>query len=370
MPAVFARDTICRLVAVCMHDEADWDRPASDREWLDLVRAASFHGVRPLLWAGIEDEDPPRDARAQLTTFARYNRFVAGLLQEQERRVTEALDATGVRYRLLKGSTVVTRCYATPAARETGDIDLLIAAGSLDRVDRALRDVGYIPWMMPEAAFGRSKELLYRIREKDPCPVWVDVHQRLFSAVTDDPLTAALLAGEQEPEASFVHVAGHAAAHRLARLKHLVDLHSLARQPDGLRWDRVRALVEGTALAPGIDLGLRWLEELAPGTATEYVRYEPLLSRPARGMRRLLAGADVWDHLAAGPTLRGFRGIAVGMLMVRGLAPRLRQLRRSLLPDRVELRQSHGHDATEPVARIWLRRVAGKLAERLGQEAR
>lgn len=364
MASTFSPDSIRRLVAICVGDAGGWTRPASESDWTELVRAASFHGVRPLLWGGLEERKValPRKIRAPLAGFTAYNRYVSRILCDREEQLADSLAKAGLRHRLLKGPRTATAHYGVAGLREAGDLDLLIAPETLEGVDRALRGLGYVPWMLDEPSFGRSKEILYRSGSAEPFPVWVDVHQRLFSAAVDDPLTRVMLYEEPTPESTLVYTAAHAAAHRLARLKHLVDVHRILESGARLDWSRVRELARKTVFSRGIELAFRRVDEISPGSAHEWTTSgPPMLPRTGRMAVSLLTGSDVVSSLARGPRLRGVRGVAVTAILLQGMAARARQLRRAVSPDMVEIRQAYARTATESPLRVWWRRVTSRL---------
>lgn len=351
-----------RLVSLCLDLETE-AAPSSRSDWNELVAAAAFHGVRPLLWKRVHDLDLPRAARTELAAFVAYNRFVIDALTREEERLRDELRAARIDHCLIKGTTFARRFYETAADREIGDIDLLISPGSLERTDRILAEIGYRAWMLPRARFGKSKEILYRNRTPDPCVIWVDLHQRLFSAVHEGELEARLLAtsGSPDPAAELAYLAGHAAAHRLARLKYFVDLQRISVGLGVEERSRVSELVGGSPLGPGMSLALDRLE----GLTSEATGRDPAEAAKPGSVRRWLfermAGEDAIDHLARGPKLSGIRGLALGCLMVRGLGPRLRQLGRALHPDALELRQAYARSSTEPLVWVRLRRLTARF---------
>lgn len=107
----------------------------------EIVSAAMYHGVLPLLWTAvgrIETADALRSAvhDPYLSLVAR--RLKLGHLAKL---VDEALTSARVRYAIYKGPAVA-RHYPSPTMRAYSDIDVLINRRDVGRADAALRAAG------------------------------------------------------------------------------------------------------------------------------------------------------------------------------------------------------------------------------------
>src|SRR4051794_11293874 len=108
----------------------------------EVVAAASYHAVLPLLWHAM---DRQTEVPAALRTTARdeFLTLVARALRLRHLVdvADSALTGAGVAYAIYKGPAVA-RHYPAAELRAFADVDLLLARSDLDRADAALRDAG------------------------------------------------------------------------------------------------------------------------------------------------------------------------------------------------------------------------------------
>ncbi len=148
-------------------------------------------------------------------------------LEEELRRIIEALDASGIRYAIAGG--VAVSIYTTPRATE--DIDLVISAADLDRALPALGTLGFQRGGPPMAvAQGRIRiQRLTKIAGSDLLP--------LDLLLADSPQLEEVLRARQQLDWAgkrlwIVSVEGLRALKRLrASPQDLADLEALG--PEG-----------------------------------------------------------------------------------------------------------------------------------------
>lgn len=222
--------------------------------WDSLLSLAEHHGVQPILarcLMSFEDEVPPQ---ALITLKQRYqtNLHKALLLSGEFVRVADSLSQAGIDFIPYKGLALAETVYGDIALRQAGDIDLLIHATDLKRVQEAMGKIGYVPHVTfsedEEAAYIKSGyecafdgaagrnllEVQWKI-EPHFYAVDVDLEELFCRAQTVRVMgwdTKSLSA-----EDLFVVLGLHAAKHVWGRLIWLCDLERVSRLP--LNWKRI-----------------------------------------------------------------------------------------------------------------------------------
>jgi hypothetical protein len=282
----------------------------------EVVSAASYHGVLPLLWTSIENSSAPaplRDAarEAYLPLVARGLR-----LQHLLAVVDDALTAADIRYAVYKGPATG-RHYPAPELRAFSDIDLLIARPDVERVDAALYDAklsgGWVgvPDDYAETGyylngFGALDLHWHVMRE----PVVRNAFALDTSAMLDRAVRHAHADGTAlmlDPVDELIAVATHACFDGAYRLGWMVDVAQLLRDGSLDRDELRRRCAEtrtGLAVQVILDRTCRALG----------VSDEPVLARGA--WRAVLNGVA-----AARPVQRTFRQAGRGGLVFRATRP-------------------------------------------------
>ncbi|MDB4946860.1 MAG: hypothetical protein JWP97_6394 [Labilithrix sp.] len=151
------------------------------------------------------------------------------------RRIDAALFEARIDAVVLKGPLFAERFYASPAARATSDIDLLVAERELDLATTALRAAGYMASADPHEAWWRAEHHHIHLESPDGLPLELHFHAyRGFGGILrSEPLIARGVVASRPPmsalrvltaEDELVYLAVHAAAHRFVRLGWLYDL--------------------------------------------------------------------------------------------------------------------------------------------------
>ena len=296
-PVAVLRDT--RLESVDVADE--------------VVSAAAYHAVLPLLWAAVEHSDVPDVLRTAAHDF--YLPLVARDLRLANLvRVTDgALTSADIGYAVYKGPAVA-RFYPRPELRMFGDLDVLVARRDLARIDDALHDAGLhggwtaVPDDYAETNYvlGSSGALDLHWHVMREAPV-----RNAFALDTGAMLARAGHVSMYDtsvrcldPVDQLLAAATHACFDGAYRLGWLVDVAQLLRSSD-VSWDDVaaRAAATGTGLPVQamVDRAVRTLGIASPGA--------PL----ARGAwRAALAGVA-----SARPVERTFRQAGRGGVVYR-----------------------------------------------------
>jgi len=179
---------------------------------------------------------------------------------------TEILDRfneAGIESRVLKGLATGDLDYHHRLQRHTGDVDLAVRPGDLDRAVALLRKAGFRDHPNPF-----SEHLLYGWTLDAPNGVEVDLHTRLSRR---SPLGDQLFRSPGEaltslpghgldPAQRIVHAAGHflIAPPGTRRMSGLIDVTRLHRRPD-LHLDDAREFAASLGIESLVGAGL-WLE--------------------------------------------------------------------------------------------------------------
>lgn len=227
----------------------------------------------------------------------------------------------------LKGLHLAHRLYPSPGLRDMGDIDLLVRPDSLDRADRVLRRLGYVPGRDPrplaEAPESWVHSVLYA-RGRD-LPVHLHWHVQNGSLpgfmVRIDPeeIWREREGDGMAPHHLLVTLCEHALKHSYDALVHLTDIELVARR---VSWDRAA------------EAARRWGLERAVYYALVLVR--DLLGVEAPGLKRFREAGDGPAAQAFLAAARRRRGIGLSALGYLSLAPgvhgKLRFIRETFSP--------------------------------------
>lgn len=353
------------------------DAPA----WTGWYALAETHGLAPGLsrllatprWSRLPDELKDRCRRQHLAQTAR-----SLAARRQFAEIRALYGEADIPVLPLKGLAFAPRLYTDPAARQFGDLDLLVPLSDGERAVALLKERGY----RSTAAFTSAEEELLQERQAHFCPLArpgalpVEVHTQVLkdrgdahraraeawsSAVADRDGLLQL-----DPDHALILAAAHYATHlRLGagHLKWMVDLllllrrRSSSKSPSAL-WETVR----------------RWnLEgEVAPLlAAAAALAGEPDLAPP--GAAALAPGFLVYSPRQAGTQLlASARGRLGSLKDLPGPAARARYLYGLLFPSSAHLRYRYGLPAGRPVLahrvthplRLVSRLVSGSLETR------
>jgi len=219
------------------------DRLEAGPNWDLVLQRLQAHGLIPLFYHRLQTLDfpgVPQPVREQLRRTFRNNAIWNVLLTQELVRLLTRLGAAGVPVIPLKGIALAESLYGDSALRTCIDLDILIhpryAAESL----RVLHASGYAHRCGTPAFFHRlvrhGKDC--ELRREDAHMVYpLEVH---FGLIWGGPVERRLVADIWSnavprpfhgapacalcPEWEFLHLAEHAARHRLSPLKWIVDL--------------------------------------------------------------------------------------------------------------------------------------------------
>ncbi len=273
-----------------------------------LIRRASLHALLVHVAALARADDWPAGIRHPLEAARRQQAFDALRLAQALGDVQAACDAEGLRLLVLKGLALATVLHGDIAARQSGDIDVLVSPDDFGRLVALLEGLGYVieatwrglsPAGLRHAARTQHEFVFHRADG-----VTVEAHTRLTTAfIPYVPSFEALWRDRQLVRLqgrdiattgwsdTIVHLSTHGYRHAWARLGWLCDIAHVMARAD-VAWDeverRARRQREWVAVTGALLLAHEVLGAPMPARCP---------TMPARSRR---AAAAVAQRLAAG----------------------------------------------------------------------
>lgn len=358
------------LAKVLRGERADW--PFAEEDEARVIEAIQYHGISGLLaeqparlesWPKAVREMIHEQAVSRAMWELRHQALVASLL--------ERFKAAGTLALLMKGTAMAYDLYPNPAARERSDTDLLVDPAGRDRARELLAEAGFTPVSpaesLPEDLRAQENWLF---EAPDGTEHLIDLHWRVMNYPAFDRLVtfadfavgARLLPRLGEAAMAparpmlLIHASLHRQGHERApyfmdgktyfggdRLIWLKDIALLSAQMSDQEWqDFCDFAVERGLERPSFD-----------GLA---LAYRILGSETPPPVRSALdhSGAAPKSYFQSGPLRRALsdvRAIPGGQRKWRYVAARL-------MPNEDFMRRKYPDLAGEPLARLYLRRLA------------
>lgn len=163
------------------HEEILIKQYASDIDWDMFMKLALHHRVYPLVYLRLKGVDAsliPSEVMASLQQHYHSNVMKMLHLSREMSQLCEALKDTGVRTLLLKGPILATQLYGDLAHRTSKDLDILVDADDVERVERVLVQLGYE--LQDERILGNWKKTSHHLSyEHKKHSAQIEVHWRL-----------------------------------------------------------------------------------------------------------------------------------------------------------------------------------------------
>jgi hypothetical protein len=228
------------------------------------------------------------------------------------REVCGALSGEGIESRILKGLATSELDYAKPSLRHTGDVDLLVNRGDLERATEVLLASGLRAADEVAAAEGRLTDghNLKGVVFEHHTGIEVDLHYRLsrFAPPSDEIMrhSTDLLFGLSalSTEGRLVHAAAHAVlspnpGRRLSSVADIVAiLDNTVADSGEFDWGQARALADELGLTAGAGVALR-AEALLMGRDPHPGQEWPRPGRLLQSMTETTKRLPVVEHALA-----------------------------------------------------------------------
>ena len=223
--------------------------------WNVLFNLAERHGVQPLLYQALSQSEGviPAPEMRILAQLYETNLHKGMLLARELIHLVDHLASKEIEVLPYKGLALAESLYGDMALRQAGDIDLLIHARDLARIQEAVRELGYVSHSKLSAAQQRASlasgyEYVFDGRAgRNLLEVQWAVLPRFYAIDLnqDDLFRRAVsirVAGHDMktpcPEDLFLILSAHAAKHVWGRLIWLCDLARIMCVPD-LDWESI-----------------------------------------------------------------------------------------------------------------------------------
>ncbi|CAM3645312.1 nucleotidyltransferase family protein [Cohnella lubricantis] len=219
---------------------------AAEINWDAFIRFVRHHRLSALaykrLQSGAYSFVPPEVVRTLGRDYAANTYRMLHLSGEMD-RICRLLEARGIRSLQLKGPALAADLYGDVSLRSSRDLDILVPAGDLNRVNAVLLEHGYVTEDIHlNAINGRRWRQHHSAYYHTGRQVCIEIHWRLGPGPSREPSFEELWerrrvsALSQRPvyylseEDLFYYLAVHGARHGWFRLRWLADLDILARR--------------------------------------------------------------------------------------------------------------------------------------------
>ena len=287
----------------------------SNIRWDALFKLADQHGVHPLLAQALlsVQNQVPEEALKNLKQTYQANLHKALLLSREFVRIVECLSHASIEFLPYKGMALAETIYGDLALRQSGDIDLLIHAGDLKRVQQAVAELGYTPHVTlsenEQEAYLKSgyecvfdgaagRNLLEVQWALQPRFYAVDVDMKGLFRRAQPVSVAGSTVKSLAPEDQFIVLALHAAKHVWGSLIWLCDLERISRLP-ALDWkwigEQARKLGIVRILRVTLLLAQRLLGLPLPASAALHVPEDQAAGPLAEEIENYIASQEPYD---------------------------------------------------------------------------
>ncbi len=277
--------------------EAEWIAHCLGDERLDwgyLVALAGYHGVQPLLYYHLRNQDEQLLSEPHMT----WLRGVVGarsahslVLMHELGRLTEVFEREALPVLAVKGAVLAESVYGSAAVRPFLDVDLIVRRSDFGRIERLLERDGYDskelnPFQKVSYLYVHGQYTFWRrIKNLGEAQAFLDVHTAImppgyayaedFGALWGRAVTAPI-AGRPVPtlgrEDLLLVLCYHGFKNRWERLKYVCDLAVLLRATPELDWDAVYRRAEAMNSRRVLDLGLLLAADLLGVDLPRWVR--------------------------------------------------------------------------------------------------
>lgn len=227
--------------------------PSDGFDWRKFAELAVHHRVHPFILRRLRlgwPTDMPQAVLNRLEAQCRNNTIRMLQLTAETGRLAGLFRERNIRMLVLKGPALSLDLYGDPALRPSGDVDLLVPFADIGEADRLLRNQGYVKDDYIRTVLGDWRWRHHHYAFFHPqTGVKIELHWRMHPWPAREPAFDTLwerrrtmMIGGRPVELPgledmFLYLASHGARHGWSRLRWLLDIDRLARQP--LRWERV-----------------------------------------------------------------------------------------------------------------------------------
>jgi hypothetical protein len=218
-----------------------------------LLALAEAHGVAAqvsIALSDLTDAQLPPLLRDKLRAHRRHQAVATIALTAELFHILELFGAAHIEAVVVKGPVLAVRAFGDPAARQFGDVDLLLRHSDVRRASEIVTAAGFVPRVSPShMQAGKTPGQYYFCRGRSV----VELHTERTLRYFPRPLpmeeffgrkTAIALDGRQVPalsvEDEFVMLAIHGAKHFWERLTWVSDIAATVHRHPQIDWSRIR----------------------------------------------------------------------------------------------------------------------------------
>jgi Uncharacterised nucleotidyltransferase len=186
--------------------------------------------------------------------------------------ITEAFEAGQIPYFLHKGFHY-SSFYKQMTHRQVGDIDIVVLADDLPKVQNLLMGLGYVRWQSPKADFSIGGDYHWQFIPTNTTVgiSWVEVHwshsaaweqikfpiESVFTNLQKTSINGQMVAVPSPDDLVLLLTVHHGAKERWRKLKYLLDLTLIVKRYDSnLNWRSIYAKANDAHLTNYLSLGL------------------------------------------------------------------------------------------------------------------
>ena len=253
------------LLSRCLQDSVYLPAQSLDDQ-VKSIELAIEHGVGPLLYHRLK----VANSNGSLTKLAEgrlkqeYFQTAAFnlLLSSEIPSLLQAFTKEGIPVLWVKGVILAATIYSDLGFRPSGDLDIIVSSENIDRAEKAIRTLGYIP-ASPEAFGDFEKEISHAraYQKKGGKGFALELHQALVSDMhSTTPTNGEWFWSHSiqvsingfplftlSPEANLIYLCGHLICHHgwEPRFIWLYDIHRLLEKyQETFDWDVFKTLTE------------------------------------------------------------------------------------------------------------------------------
>jgi hypothetical protein len=250
----------------------------SGADWEVLLYTATLHGATPLLYHRLTtchtDTPIPMDVLLELRRGYLQNSGRNMHLYHELGKVLESFEQADIPVITLKGAHLAEVVYGNIALRPMNDVDLLVRKEDLERVEKSLLKIGYIPAECERRVATGNHHFVYSLPDKK---MTVEIHWNLIPST--DPFridmdgqwsrSRTAIFGKIEvsvlcPEDLLLYLCLHASKHQFdIWLKPFCDISAtIWLYGEEIDWNQVRICSGQAGINNGVYLALRLAREL------------------------------------------------------------------------------------------------------------
>lgn len=117
--------------------------PEDEKGWSALLDMASRARQLPVLAERLQPFDVPQKVRDELTLARSRTVAISAIHQELIHKISDAFAENGIEFQVLKGVVWSRLLHHKLGLRQTGDLDVLVMAKDLRKVEGVLNTLGY-----------------------------------------------------------------------------------------------------------------------------------------------------------------------------------------------------------------------------------